>query len=130
MANYPSNLRYTNEHEWVLADGGRWRVGVTDFAAKQLGDVVMVDLQRKVGDTIAQEDAIGTIESVKAVSEIYAPISGKIVAVNEQLTKDPELINTDPYGDGWIVEIEPSNRAELDALMAADAYTKLTAEAE
>lgn len=130
MASYPSDLRYTNDHEWVRSSGDRWRVGVTEFAAKQLGDVVMVDVPKKVGDTIAQGDALGTIESVKAVSEIFAPISGKIVAVSEALTADPELINTDPYGEGWIVEIEPSQRAEADALMAADAYTTFTAEAE
>ena len=128
MAENPTNLRYTQQHEWVQADGARWRVGVTDFAQKQLGDVVMVDLQRKVGDTIEQEDEIGTIESVKAVSQIYAPVSGKIVAVNTQLTDDPELINNEPYSGGWIVEIEPSDRDELNALMAADAYTTFTAD--
>jgi glycine cleavage system H protein len=114
----------------VRAQGDRWRVGITSFAAKQLGDVVMVDVTRKVGDTVDQGDELGTIESVKAVSEIYAPVAGKIVALNEALRDDPELLNTDPFGDGWIIEIEPSNRADLDELKTADAYTKFTAEAE
>jgi len=130
VSENPTDLRYTDDHEWVRADGNRWRVGITSFAAKQLGDVVMVDIPRKVGDTIAQGDELGTIESVKAVSQIYAPVSGKIVAINEALNEDPELVNSEPFGDGWMIEIEPSNRAELDALKTADVYTKFTADAE
>lgn len=125
MASYPVDLRYTKEHEWVYPQGASWRVGITSFAQTELGDVVMVDLP-KVGATFAQGDAMGTIESVKAVSEVYAPISGKITAVNTELEAEPELVNTDPHGDGWLMEIEPTNRAELDALMTADAYYTFT----
>lgn len=123
MADFPAELRYTKEHEWVKPQGDRWRVGITSFAQKELGDVVMVELP-KIGATFKQGDAMGTIESVKAVSEIYAPVSGKVTAVNTELEGAPELVNTDPHGDGWLMEIEPTSRAELDALMAADAYTK------
>ena len=129
MAEIPNTLRYTNDHEWVRPEGARWRVGITDFAQKQLGDVVMVDIPRK--DAVLERgDSFGTIESVKAVSELYAPVSGKIVAVNEALDGEPELINTDPYNEGWIIEIEPSNRADLDQLLEADTYGQLLAEAE
>ena len=128
MSEIPQQLRYTKEHEWLRADGDRWRVGITRFATTELGDVVMVELP-KAGATVARGDELGTIESVKAVSEIFAPVSGKVVAVNEALGEDPELVNTDPYGEGWMIEIEPSSREELEELMAADAYTKLTAEA-
>ena len=126
MAENPQDLRYTNDHEWLRAEGDRWRVGITAFATKQLGDVVMVELP-KVGAVFASGDAIGTVESVKAVSEIYAPISGKVVAVNEALVESPELVNDAPYGDGWMVEIEPSDRAELDALLTAEAYEAMLA---
>lgn len=129
MSDYPTDLRYTNDHEWLRAEGDRWRVGITSFAVKQLGDIVFIELP-KVGDTVEKGAPIGTIESVKAVSELYAPISGKITAVNDALTDDPETPGTDPYGEGWMVEIEPSKRAELDELMASDAYGKLIAEAE
>lgn len=129
MAENPQDLRYTNDHEWLRAEGDRWRVGITKFATTQLGDVVMVELPR-VGTVIARGDAIGTIESVKAVSELYAPISGKIAAVNEQLNDSPELINNEPYGEGWMIEIEPSNRSERDELLTAEAYEKLIASAE
>jgi glycine cleavage system H protein len=129
VSEYPTDLRYTNDHEWVRAEGDRWRVGITSFAAKQLGDVVFIELP-KVGDAVERSAPIGTIESVKAVSEIYAPISGKIVAVNDAVRDDPESVNTDPHGAGWLVEIEPSVRAELDELMTAEAYGKHVAEAE
>jgi len=129
VSEYPTDLRYTNDHEWVRAEGNRWRVGITSFAAKQLGDVVFIELP-KVDDVIERAAPIGTIESVKAVSEIYAPISGKIVAVNDAVRDDPEAVNTDPHGAGWLVEIEPSARAELDELMTAEAYGKHVAEAE
>jgi glycine cleavage system H protein len=129
MAEIPENLRYTNEHEWLRAEGDNWRVGITEFAQKQLGDVVMVDIPT-VGKSVARGDELGTIESVKAVSQLYAPVSGEIVAVNKELESEPELLNTDPYGEGWIVEIKPDNRAELDSLLAADAYATFLAENE
>jgi len=126
VSEYPTDLRYTDEHEWVRADGARWRVGITKFAATQLGDVVFVELP-KVGDTLERGQSFGSIESVKAVSEMYAPVGGKIVAVNEQVRDEPELINTDSYGAGWIIELEPSDRAELDGLKTADAYQAFVA---
>lgn len=129
MADYPTDLRYTNDHEWVRAEGDRWRVGITSFAVKQLGDIVFIELP-KVGDSVDKGAPIGTIESVKAVSELYAPISGKITAVNDALKVDPEALGTAPYGEGWMVEIEPGDRGELDDLLAVDAYGKLVAEAE
>lgn len=129
MATYPADLRYSKDHEWVRAEGDRWRVGITQFAANQLGDVVMAELP-KVGAVVEQGAPVGTIESVKAVSELYAPVSGKVTAVNEELISDPERINTDPYGSGWMIEIEPSDRAELDDLLAGEAYTAFVAESE
>lgn len=125
---YPADLRYTNDHEWLRTSGKAWRVGITQFAVNQLGDVVLVELPA-VGATVTKGDSFGTIESVKAVSELYAPVSGKVTAVNPALEGSPELVNTDPYGDGWLLEIEPSAKAELDELMAPDAYTKHVAEA-
>jgi len=129
MSEIPDALRYTKDHEWVRAEGDRWRVGITSFATKELGDVVMVELP-KVGDAIERAAAVGTIESVKAVSELYAPISGRVTAINEALASEPELVNNEPYGGGWMIEVEPSNRAELDELLTADAYGKLLAAAE
>jgi glycine cleavage system H protein len=129
VADYPTDLRYTKDHEWVRAEGDRWRVGITSFAVKQLGDIVFVELP-SVGRAIEQGEALGTIESVKAVSEIYAPVSGKVTAANQEIVDDPETIGTAPYGEGWMIEIAPSNRAELDELLTAEAYTKHVAEAE
>ncbi len=129
MSDYPTDLRYTREHEWVRTEGDRWRVGITSFAAKQLGDVVFVELP-KVGDAIVQAEPIGTIESVKAVSSLYAPVSGKVVAVNESLATEPESINTDPHGAGWMIEVEPSDRGALDGLLTAEVYGQFVAEAE
>lgn len=129
MSDYPSNLRYTRDHEWVLPDGSRWRVGITKFAADQLGEVVFVE-PPKVGASFSQGEAFGTIESVKAVSEMYAPVAGKVAAVNEALEKEPESINNDPYGKGWIMEIEPSNKSELDGLMDAPQYTDFAAQGD
>jgi glycine cleavage system H protein len=127
MSDYPSDLRYTREHEWVRPNGTQWRVGITKFAATQLGEVVFVELP-KVGTSFSQGDVLGSIESVKAVSEMYAPVAGKITAINEALDKSPELLNQDPHGEGWMIEIEPSNRPELDALMDSATYDGFTAE--
>ena len=119
----PSDLRYTNDHEWVAARGGTWRVGITQFAVEQLGDITLVDLP-KVGAAVTKGERFGTVESVKSVSDLYAPVSGKVVAVNAALKDTPEDVNGEPYGKGWMIELEPSDKAELDALMNADAYTK------
>jgi glycine cleavage system H protein len=123
MSGYPSDLRYTNDHEWLAANGASWRIGITQFAVDQLGDITLVDLPKE-GDRITRGDRFGTVESVKSVSELYAPVSGQVIAVNPQLKDAPELINSEPYGKGWMIEIEPGDKSELDALMAADAYAK------
>lgn len=125
--NVPDDLRYTAEHEWVrvLSDGSSVRVGITDYAQDALGDVVYVDLPA-VGAQVSASEAVGELESTKSVSELYAPVSGRVSAVNEALADNPALLNEDPYGDGWLCEIEVSNAAEIDAMMDAAAYTDLT----
>jgi glycine cleavage system H protein len=125
--NVPDELRYSAEHEWArrLDDTSRVRVGITDFAQDALGDVVYVDLP-EVGATVAAAESVGELESTKSVSEMYAPVAGVVVAVNDALTDNPALLNDDPYGDGWLCEIEMSNPADLDALMDAAAYRALT----
>lgn len=125
--NVPDELRYTAEHEWVrrLDDGSRVRVGITDYAQDALGDVVFVDLP-DVGDAVAADDAVGELESTKSVSEIYAPVEGSVAAVNEALADAPELLNEDPYGEGWLYDIDMSADADLDALLDAAGYRALT----
>ncbi len=126
MADNPKNLRYTKEHEWARRDGGGVVVGVTAHAQEALGDVVYVELP-KVGETVTAGSPFGVVESTKAVSELFAPISGKVLKVNTALSDEPSTINSDPYGAGWIVEVEPSDPAQLDGLMDADAYGELLA---
>ncbi|MCY1077061.1 glycine cleavage system protein GcvH [Archangium lansingense] len=121
MANVPSDLKYTKDHEWVRVSGKSAVVGITDYAQRTLGDVVYVELP-KVGDTFEASAPFGSIESVKAVSEAYAPLSGKVAKVNEELTASPEMINEDPYGDGWIIELELSDSKQLDGLLSAAQY--------
>ena len=123
MSNFPTDLRYTSDHEWLRSAGTTWRVGITQFAADQLGDITIVELP-KVGDHVDKGQRFGTVESVKSVSELYAPVSGKITAVNTGLNDSPELVNSEPYAGGWMIEIEPSNKAEIDELLSPDAYTK------
>ena len=123
MSNVPAELSHTSEHEWVsaLTAEGTVRVGITDHAQDALGDVVYVDLP-SVGDSVAAEDSFGEIESTKSVSDLFAPIAGEIVAVNEGLEDDPALVNSDPYGEGWIIEIRPENADDLANLLDAEAY--------
>ena len=123
MSNVPAELSYTSEHEWVsaLTAEGTVRVGITDHAQDALGDVVYVDLP-SVGDSVAAEDSFGEIESTKSVSNLFAPIAGEIVAVNEGLEDDPALVNSDPYGEGWIIEIRPENADDLANLLTAEGY--------
>lgn len=123
MSNVPAELSYTSEHEWVsaLTAEGTVRVGITDHAQDALGDVVYVDLP-SVGDSVAAEDSFGEIESTKSVSDLFAPIAGEIVAVNEGLEDDPALVNSDPYGEGWTIEIRPENADDLANLLDAEAY--------
>ena len=125
MANVPQELRYTEEHEYVKETGeaGIVTVGITDYAQDQLGDVVFVELP-SVGASFARMDVFGTIEAVKAVSELFSPVAGEVVAVNDALDGNPALVNTDPYGEGWMVRIRLSDSTELDALMDADSYEK------
>ena len=120
----PEHLRYSAEHEWVAVDGDRARIGITDYAQDSLGDVVYVDLP-EIGATVAASASCAEVESTKSVSDIYAPVSGTVVAVNEALRDAPERVNADPYGEGWIFEVAMSTPAELDALLDAAAYRAL-----
>jgi glycine cleavage system H protein len=122
--NLPDHLRYSSDHEWLKRDGARARIGITDFAQDSLGDVVFIQLPA-VGDTFAAGESIGEVESTKSVSDVYAPVSGSVVAVNDALVDSPQLLNDDPYGDGWICEIELSDPAQVDAMLDADAYARL-----
>jgi glycine cleavage system H protein len=121
---YPSDLKYTKDHEWVRVSGDRAHVGITDYAQKQLGDVVYLELP-DVGRTVNKGDVFGTIESVKAVSELYAPMSGEIVEVNSDLAQRPEAVNTDPHGS-WMIVLKPAQAGDADELLDANAYTDLT----
>ena len=122
MSNIPSHLQYTESHEWVsIEDNGNARIGISDHAQEALGDLAFVELP-VVGDEISQGDPCAVVESVKAASDIYAPVSGLVVAVNEELESDPALINADPYGDGWLFELELIDSGELDGLKDAEAY--------
>ncbi len=125
MADNPQDLRYTKDHEWARVLGKSAVIGITRFAQDQLGDVVFVELP-KPGDAIEAGKQFGVVESTKAVSELYAPLSGKVVKINDALVKAPDLINSDTYGQGWMIEVELSNPAELDGLMSAQQYAELT----
>jgi len=121
MAN-PEDLKYTAEHEWVRAgDSGVMRIGITDYAQEQLGDIVYVHLP-EVGETVEAGTAVGELESTKSVSDLFAPVNGTVTAVNEALADQPDLVNSDPYGEGWLLDIEVEDAAEVAALMDADAY--------
>ncbi|MFN8624538.1 MAG: glycine cleavage system protein GcvH [Candidatus Binatia bacterium] len=124
---FPEDLKYSKEHEWVLVEEKVATVGITDFAQDQLGDIVFVELPA-VGDKVSKEDAFGVVESVKAVSDIYAPISGKVLEVNDDLPENPEMVNEDAYGDGWMIKIEMSDPDELQDLMTAAEYEEYVAE--
>lgn len=121
MSELPTDLRYTKDHEWVRPSGDAWAVGITHFAVEQLGDITLVDLPRE-GDLVTKGQRFGTIESVKSVSDLYAPLSGKVARVNGDLRDKPELINSDCYGAAWMVEVTPSDKADLDDLMDSAAY--------
>ena len=117
----PDDRQYNESHEWALRDGDTVRVGISDFAQDELGDVVFVELP-DVGEDVTQDEAFGVIESIKAVSDLYAPVSGEVTAVNEELFDAPETVNDDPFGEGWMLEIELADEAEFDALLSADEY--------
>ena len=126
MSNIPQELRYTKEHEWISGAGPVVKVGITDFAQAALGDIVYIQLP-KVGDTVKADAVCGEVESTKSVSEIYSPLSGKIVSVNERLNSQPEIINGDPYGSGWICEIEVADVSAINGLLTAEQYSEITA---
>jgi glycine cleavage system H protein len=123
---FPEDLKYSREHEWARSEGKSVRVGITDFAQDALGDVVYIDVP-EVGTEVTAGQAFGEVESTKSVSDVYAPVSGKVLERNDALGDAPELVNSDPYGDGWMVLIDPSDPSELEALLDATAYRELTA---
>ena len=125
MANVPEDLHYSKDHEWVRVDGNIAIVGITDYAQDSLGDVVYVELP-KVGDEFAANDSFGSVESVKAVSEIFTPIAGKVAEVNDSLSDEPERVNKDPYGDGWMIKMLMSKSGEVDSLLTAAEYEDFT----
>ena len=121
----PPDLKYTSEHEWVRIDNGEAVVGITEFAQDQLGDVVYVELP-PVGTRLEQNKQFGVVESVKTASDLYSPLSGEVVAINETLADEPQAVNDAPYGDGWMIRVRPDNVAELDSLLSAEQYADLT----
>lgn len=123
----PKDLRYSEEHEWVKVEGERVRVGITDFAQHELGDIVFVELP-EVGTEVSADDPFGSVESVKTVSELYAPVSGKVVEINEDLSDSPEFVNESPYEKAWMIVIEPSDLSELEKLMTPEQYEEMTKE--
>ena len=127
MANVPDDLRYTKDHEWAKAEGTRFRVGITHYAQEQLGDVVFVELP-KVGANVTAKQSFGVVESVKAVSDLFAPLSGEIVEVNTSLPNAPQSVNEDPYGKGWMIVIDPSKSDEWNELLTAAQYEAFLAE--
>lgn len=124
---FPEDLKYSKEHEWVLVEGSQATVGISDYAQEQLGDIVFVELPA-IGDKVSKEDAFGVIESVKAVSDVFAPVSGTVLEVNDDLPDNPDMLNEDCYGDGWMVKIELSDPSDLDDLMTAAEYEAYVAE--
>ena len=123
--NSPENLKYTKDHEWLKIDGDIATIGITSFAQGELGDIVFVDVDTE-GEELENEEVFGTIEAVKTVSDLFMPISGEIIEINEKLESEPELVNNDPYGDGWMVKIKCDNISQLDDLLDLEAYDSLT----
>ncbi len=126
MSNIPENLRYSKDHEWVAVDGDVATIGITDYAQHSLGDVVYIDMPR-AGDKFSTHEAFGSVESVKAVSEIFTPVGGEVTEVNEGLNDTPEVVNSDPYGGGWMVKVKMDNPGEADAMLAAVEYEEYLA---
>ena len=123
----PENLKYTKEHEWVLDNGdGTVTIGITEFAQGELGDIVFVELE-EVGSDFSQDDTFGTVEAVKTVSDLFAPVDGEVVEINEALEDNPELVNDDPYGDGWMIKLKVSDASQLESLLSASEYDDITA---
>lgn len=122
--NFPSELKYTKDHEWIRIEGNEAFIGITDFAQKELGDIVYVDVTT-LGETVAKEEIFGTVEAVKTVSDLFMPLTGKVLEVNKDIDSAPESVNSDPYGKGWMIKISIDNTAELDELLSVDAYKAL-----
>lgn len=122
--NIPAQLKYTKDHEWILIEGDTATVGITDFAQSELGDIVYVEVET-VDETLDVEEVFGTVEAVKTVSDLFLPLSGEITAFNEKLEDEPELVNSDPYGDGWMIKMTFSDAAQVEELLSADAYKEL-----
>ena len=125
--NIPAELRYTKDHEWAQIEGDLVCVGITDFAQSELGDIVYVDITT-LDQEVAADKVFGTVDAVKAVSELFTPISGTVVAINEELNTQPDLVNQDPYGKGWMIKVRPNNMADVDTLLSADDYKALVGE--
>ncbi|GAA0368974.1 glycine cleavage system protein GcvH [Bacillus horti] len=125
--NLPKELKYSEEHEWVRVEGNKAYIGISDFAQSELGDIVFVELPEE-GDEVEQDGSFGSVESVKTVSELYSPVSGKVLEVNGNLEDSPELVNEAPYGDGWMIVVEMSDESELDNLMSAEDYEKMVSQ--
>lgn len=124
--NFPENLRYTKDHEWIKVEGDEATVGITDFAQRELGDIVYVEIET-VGKDLQSGEIFGTVEAVKTVSDLYLPLSGTVTKVNPGINTNPESVNTDPYGDGWMIKMKISDPAQLEELLSADAYQNLVA---
>lgn len=122
--NFPEELKYTKDHEWVKVDGDVVTIGITDFAQKELGDIVYVEVDT-LDETLEQEEVFGTVEAVKTVSDLFLPLSGEIIEFNESLEDEPEKVNTDPYGDGWMVKVSINDATQLDDLLSVEAYKEL-----
>ena len=122
--NVPTNLKYTKDHEWVRVEGDVAVIGITDFAQQELGDIVYVEIET-VGESLEKEEVFGSVEAVKTVSDLFMPLSGEVLELNENLDANPELVNTDPYNDGWMVKVKISDQTELDDLLDSDAYSAL-----
>ena len=122
--NFPNDVKYTKEHEWIRQEGDVAYVGITDYAQEQLGDIVFVDIQT-VGETLAADEVFGTIEVVKTISDLFLPVAGEVLEQNETLEEQPELVNKDPYGEGWLIKIKPAANADFDSLLDAEAYKTL-----
>lgn len=121
----PQNLKYTKDHEWVSVDGDIATIGITNFAQGELGDIVYVEIET-VGETLAQEEVFGSVEAVKTVSDLFMPLSGEILEFNEALESNPELVNNDPYGEGWMIKVKISDASELESLLSAEVYANMT----
>ena len=119
--NFPQNLKYTNEHEWIRVEGDMAYVGITDYAQEQLGDIVFVDIHT-VGESLEANETFGTIEVVKTISDLFLPVAGEVIEQNESLEENPELVNKDPYGEGWLIKMKPANLKDIEDLLDAEAY--------